>query len=332
MITDKNMAENASKIKYPPVFIAGPTATGKSELALKLAKLRDGVIISADSMQIYKGLDIGTAKVSADVREEFPHKLIDIVEADGEFSVAMFKRLATDEIIKAQSEGKLPIVVGGTGLYFEALFNPLSFAHTSKNTAIRDYLEAFLNQNGAEALHDMLEFFDSDSANRINVNDVKRTIRALEIALDSDKNMTQSADKSSNEFNDAILVVLNADRGRLYNRINARVDDMFEKGLVNEALSIGKFDCQSMQAIGYKEFRDLKFSCVNGKLVPDESSLAEVKDKIKQHTRNYAKRQITWFKRYSFAKWFDIDDRNGAIEYILSRLDDTYTPNGDKKV
>ncbi len=298
-----------------PIYIVGATATGKSELALKLAKKLDGIIISADSMQIYKGLDIGTAKVSKDVMRDVPHKMIDVVDVDAEFSVAEYARLARKDIESAISAGKLPIVVGGTGLYFEALIYPMNFAGTLKNNELRDYLTYFCTFNGAQALHDMLEFFDEESANRLNVNDVKRVIRALEIVLSTGKPMSKSGDKMYKTPQDVTMIGLTCDRELLYKRINERVDKMFEMGLADEVLSVGNFEYQSMQAIGYKEFKQLQFDIVDGKKQPNSGSLEEIKQLIKQHTRNYAKRQITWFKRYNFIKWFDVSDIDGALEY-----------------
>ncbi len=301
-----------------PIYIVGPTASGKSELAIRLARAFDGVIISADSMQIYRGLDIGTAKVSQEVRQAIPHKLIDILNVDEEFSVAEFARMAKIEIENAQNQNKLPIVVGGTGLYFEALIYPMSFASTMKNQPLREYLVTFLATNGAGSLHKMLGFFDPDSAKRLNVNDSKRVVRALEIVLTTRKPMAESGDSMQKEHIDATMIGLNCDRALLYERIDERVDKMFEQGLVDEALSVGSFDYQSMQAIGYKEFKQLEFDVVDGVKVPNIASLEKIKALIKQHTRNYAKRQLTWFKRYAFAKWFDSVQLDQAVEYTKS--------------
>lgn len=299
-----------------PIYIVGPTASGKSELALKLAKQLDGIIISADSMQIFKGLNIGTAKVCADVMAEIPHKMIDIVPPDAEFSVAEYAQKAKEEIKNAQDLGKLPIVVGGTGLYFEALIYPMSFANTIKNSELREYLAAFCELNGSEALKNMLAFFDHDSADRLNANDVKRVIRALEIVLETGKPMADSGDKMHKNSQNITMIGLNCDRKILYDRINSRVDKMFDEGLVDEVLSVGSFEYQSMQAIGYKEFKELDFDFVDGKKQPNRASLEAVKDKIKQHTRNYAKRQLTWFRRYDFVKWFDISEIDAACNYV----------------
>lgn len=308
---------NMSKI-LPPIYIAGPTASGKSALAVKLASKFDSVIISADSMQIYRTLDIGTAKEDISIREKIPHKLIDVVDPNEEFSVAEFARLAKTEIENAQNSEKLPIIVGGTGLYFEALLYPMSFANTNKNDVLRESLQQELQNIGAHAMHQKLESLDPQTANRLHENDTKRVIRALEIVLSTGKTLEQNQDERQKP--DVIMVALNTDRDVLYERINKRVDKMFDEGLVQEVLSVGDFSYQSMQAIGYKEFANCNFSLKNDKYVVGDAELDQIKDKIKQHSRNYAKRQLTWFRKYDFVKWFDINDVDGAIDYISQKI------------
>ncbi|MCM1305753.1 MAG: tRNA (adenosine(37)-N6)-dimethylallyltransferase MiaA [Bacteroides sp.] len=310
-----------SKKFSKPVFIAGPTASGKSALALRLAEEFDCVIISADSMQIYRGLDIGTAKVSRAIRDKVEHKLIDIVDYDEEFSVARFSELARAEIESAINKGKLPIVVGGTGLYFEALLYPMSFGHTVKNEELRQTLNSEYKLYGAQYLHDKLRALDAETADRLHANDVKRVIRALEIVITTGKTMKENGDVGREEPN-VIMVALNTDREKLYEKINKRVDIMFDNGLVAEALSAGRFDCQSMQAIGYKEFANCHFTIVGDQYVIDKNELERIKELIKQHTRNYAKRQLTWFKKYKFIKWFDCDDLDEAASYIKEQLNE----------
>ncbi len=306
--------------KKPPVYIVGPTASGKSELALLVAKKFDGVIISADSMQIYRGLDIGTAKVSKEVQAQAEHKLIDIVDFDEEFSVAQYREAAKNEISAAQEMGKLPVVAGGTGLYFESLLYPMSFANTDKHSTLRDELQREYEAYGAEKLHDKLKSLDEEAAKRLHPNDVKRVIRALEIVLTSGKPMRCAGDRKE-EPSDVIMVGLETDRQKLYDRINARVDKMFEQGLAEEALSLAKFDCQSMQAIGYKEFKACRYDIDGeGKIRISKEEADRIKNDIKQHTRNYAKRQLTWFRRYKFAKWFECGDYDEALNYIHNML------------
>ena len=313
------MSQTTRQKIYPPIYIAGPTASGKSELALRLAEEFDSVIISADSMQIYRGLDIGTAKVSKELRDKVEHKLIDIVDYDANFSVAEFAELAKREIKSACDKGKLPIVVGGTGLYFEALLYPMSFGHTIKNEQLRQQLNNECELYGVEYLHKKLYELDEETASRLHPNDVKRVIRALEIIITTGKTLSENGDSDREEPN-VIMVALNTDRQTLYDRINLRVDKMFEEGLVDEVLSVGRFDCQSMQAIGYKEFADCNYTKRDGAYIVGDDELARIKNLIKQHTRNYAKRQLTWFKKYKFIKWFDCSDISGAVSYIKAQL------------
>lgn len=308
-----------SKTIYPPIYIAGPTASGKSKLSLMLADEFDSVIISADSMQIYRGLDIGTAKVTKDILEKYEHKLIDVVDYKEEFSVAEFANMAKKEIINAQNAGKLPIIVGGTGLYFESLLYPMSFSNTIKNEELRNSLTEELNNYGSEYLHKKLEELDPETANRLHINDTKRVIRALEIILTTNKTLAENGD--SREEPNAIMVCLNTDREVLYDRINKRVDEMMDAGLLNEIKMIDSFKYQSMQAIGYKEFSEYDVNNLSNE------DINEIVDKIKQHSRNYAKRQITWFKKYDFVKWFDCFEMDKAIDYIKGKINETILKN-----
>lgn len=311
MIMDKHLQ---------PIYIVGPTASGKSELAARLARQFNSIIISADSMQIYRGLDIGTAKESKSVRDELDYRLVDIVNSDSEYSVAEFAQAAKTAIADALQNSKLPIIVGGTGLYFETLLYPMSFANTVKNPQLRQQLQDELEQYGAQYLHDKLTELDFITAQRLHENDTKRVIRALEIIITTCKTLQENAD-DNRQTPDAIMVGLNTDRAVLYERINNRVDAMFENGLVQEALSVGNFEYQSMQAIGYKEFKNCQYSVGNdGNYVIEAEEINRIKELIKQHTRNYAKRQLTWFRKYDFCKWFECGDYDGAIQYISERL------------
>lgn len=307
-----------NKMTLQPVYIVGPTASGKSDLALLLAKKVGGVIISADSMQIYRGLDVGTAKATVEERREVEHKMIDIVNAEDEFSVAQYAELANIEIKNALNSGKLPIIVGGTGLYFEALIYPMSFSNVTKDPKLRDKLQREFEEFGADHMHKKLESFDKAAADRLHVNDVKRVIRALEIVLTTNQPLKSDFRPVIRE-DDVIMIGLNCERQKLYERINARVEKMFEDGLAREALNACDFESQSMQAIGYKEFKDCPCRVENG-VRAATINLDEIKEKIKQHTRNYAKRQLTWFKKYDFVKWFDVGEKQAAIDYIMMRL------------
>lgn len=302
------------------VLVAGPTASGKSDFALRIAKKIDGVVISADSMQIYRGLDIGTAKESAEIRAQTPHELIDVVDVGDSYSVSEFASAATRAALKAQDHGKIPVVVGGTGLYFESLVRPLGFGGTPSDEELRAAISARYDEMGGEKLLEELSAVDAETARRLHPNDKKRIVRALEIARITDKPMSAQCDGCDGDF---VMVCFNsADRQKLYERINRRVDEMMKDGLPAEAASviatIGS-KSQSMQAIGYKEFVPyMEEYAANGAF--SEASLAAIAETVKKNTRNYAKRQITWFKRYPFARWFEIGDFDGAERYVLSRL------------
>lgn len=290
--------------KNKVIFIVGPTASGKSDMAMSIAKTFDCEIISCDSMQIYKGLNIGTAKESDENRQKVKHYLIDVVNFDEEFSVAQFQKLAFEAMDEIWQKGKAPLIVGGTGLYVESLLKPLSFSNTDKDTAIREQLKNDLEKYGAVELFRRLSEVDSETAKKLSVNDTKRVIRALEIFYKTGKPKSQLQDETQKPNFDYLMIALDMDRALLYERINKRVDNMIMKGLVQEAMSVDNFGYQSMQAIGYKEFKDY-----NG------FNLFEVTEKIKKNTRNYAKRQLTWFRRYKEANWINAFD-----ELTVSKL------------
>lgn len=302
------------------VFVMGPTASGKSEFAFRLAKEENGVVISADSMQIYRGLDVGTAKESPARRAEVTHAMIDVADYDEEFSVARYRDEAVQAGLAALRNGKLPVFAGGTGLYFEALFYPMSFGRTDKNPALRAKLEKEYAEKGGAYMLGRLKEVDPDTADRLHPNDAKRVVRALEIALSGGTPMSQTAD--SREDPDVIAVGFRpSDRAELYARINARTEQMFAQGLAEEIARIAPdFSLQSMQAIGYREFAPFADRFSDGKPNMTAAELSAVCDRIKQDTRNYAKRQLTWFRRYKFVEWFEIGDFDGAMRYVRERL------------
>ncbi|MDD4839995.1 MAG: tRNA (adenosine(37)-N6)-dimethylallyltransferase MiaA [Clostridia bacterium] len=328
------------------VVIVGPTASGKSALAIEVARQLNGAIVSADSMQIYRGLDVGTAKETGKVREEIPHFMIDVVDRNQEFSVSQFKDMASLAIEKIEGMGKLPIVVGGTGLYIEALLYPFSFGNAVKDETIRKMLTEECELNGSDELYSKLKSIDSESAAKLHPNDTKRIIRALEIFYLTGKTKTQSKDQIKQCAYDIVFVGLECDRARLYQKIDKRVDEMFGAGLLDEIKSLEKYDdrfsWQSMQAIGYKEFaeyynfnkfieNDDKENIISqSKICPnksvsiencDLSEMEQIKEKIKKDSRNYAKRQLTWFRRYENLKWFDcFEEITLAIEYIKNQI------------
>lgn len=282
-------------------ILMGPTAVGKTSISIDLAKKLNGEIISADSMQIYKYMDIGTAKVKPYEMNGVPHYLIDIIYPDENFTVSDYKRMATKYIKKINQENKLPIVVGGTGLYINSLVYKLNFASVPPNEEVRRKLDIFDNEH----LHAKLLEVDINSGERISINDRKRIIRALEIWEVSGKTPSEfnkNFREETDEY-DLVMVCLNMDREKLYQRINDRVDIMIEEGLVEEVKNILNMgynkDLVSMQGIGYKEIIMYLENKIN---------LDEAINLIKQGSRNYAKRQLTWFKRDNRIKWIDINN------------------------
>lgn len=291
------------------LLIVGPTAVGKTACAIELAKKLDGEIISADSMQIYKEMNIGTAKPSAKELGEVNHHLINIISPDIDFSVAEFQRLAFDLVDDIHKRGKLPIISGGTGLYINSILYDMDFSKTYSDSSFRDQLTKECNESGNMFLHDKLKIIDPKAAERIHPNNVKRVIRALEINHISKSNMGDfSTDIKLNSKYNSILVGLTRDRAKLYERINHRVDLMIEQGLVEEVenLLIKGYskDLVSLQGLGYKEIADY----VDGKC-----DLEEAIEILKRSTRRYAKRQLTWFNRYSQIEFFDVGQYTKSI-------------------
>ena len=289
------------------LILTGPTAVGKTALSVDLAQNLNGEIISADSMQIYKLMDIGTAKVTDDEMKDIPHHLIDIIDPDEEYTVSDYQRDATNLIAILNKKNKLPIVVGGTGLYINSLVYKLNFAKVPPNEDIRDKYESLADKYGNEYIYEKLSSIDPDSSKKIHIKDKKRIIRALEIFELTGKTMSEynkNFRKETDNYN-LLMICLNMDRAKLYERINQRVDIMIEKGLIKEVehiLNQGySEDLISLQGIGYKEI----IAYLNNKL-----TLEEAIDKIKQGSRNYAKRQLTWFRRDKRIKWINVDEYN----------------------
>lgn len=290
------------------IVILGPTASGKTGLGIRLAKSLNGEIISGDSMQVYRGMDIGTAKPTYVETEGIPHHLIDILDIKEKFSVADFCMLATEAVSDISSRGKTPIIVGGTGMYIETLVSGRLYETESADDEKRSEYEAYARENGAEALHAILRDLDPVSAEKIHPNNVKRVIRAIEIASSGDKTKSRLEETNLAEkpFQSLMLYLTPPSREVMYERINSRVDIMMEEGLLEEVKSLDKMGLRetptASQAIGYKEF----FPYLDG-----ECTLQESVEKLKQHTRNYAKRQTTYFGHMTELIFVSADENGG---------------------
>lgn len=301
-------------------ILGGPTAVGKTEISIKLAQRLGGEIISADSMQIYKSMDVGSAKISKEEMRGVPHHMVDIIEPSEDFSVAEFKERAENAIEDIKYRNKLPMIVGGTGFYINSLIYNYNFASTNKDEEYREYLVKLADTKGKEYVHGLLKDIDEESYNKLYANDLKRVIRALEVYKVSGKPMSEFAleqDVLDVPYN-VYYFVLTMDRQKLYSQINTRVDIMIENGLVDEVIKLKEMgynaDMQSMKGIGYKEI----LYYLNG-----EISLNEAVDMIKQGSRNYAKRQLTWFRKDPRVNWINKDDfscDDEIVERIISQF------------
>lgn len=286
------------------VIIAGPTAVGKTASSILLAKKIGGEIISADSMQVYRGMDVGTAKIRKEEMEGVPHFLIDAFDPDEEFNIVIFQQLAKQAMEEIYARGHIPMIVGGTGFYIQSILYDIDFSQgDGENEALREHLEKEYDLFGADAMQEKLRLLDPISADTIHKNNKKRVVRALEYALTQNEpisahNEREKQKKSPYDYN---FFVLNMDRKILYDRIEQRVDKMFDDGLVEEVRDLQHRgfhqNLVSMQGIGYKEVLEyLDGNC----------SLEEAIAQVKQSTRHFAKRQITWFKREKGAQWIDV--------------------------
>ena len=305
------------------ILISGPTGVGKSSLAIELAKILDTEIISADSMQIYKGFNIGTAKVTEEEMQGIKHHMIDIVEANDNFSVKEYREMAYKIIDKLYAENKIPIVVGGTGLYINSLIYNLNFDDNNADEDIRNMLNNMLEEKGIEYIRKILKHVDEESYNKLHLNDYKRNVRALEYFLCKNEKYSEKENqfRVDNGKYEWYLYALTRDRKDLYKDIDARVDEMVREGLLDEFETLKKLgvkdDAQSMTAIGYKELVKYK----NG-----DYDLDTAIKLIKQHSRNYAKRQLTWFRNDEKAKFIDvgINDKEQIIKEILEDINVKY--------
>ncbi|OPX43713.1 tRNA dimethylallyltransferase [Ruminiclostridium hungatei] len=298
------------------IVIAGPTASGKTKLSIELAKRLNGEIISADSMQIYKYMDIGTAKPALDEMQGIKHYLIDELFPNEEFNVVRFKELAEKYIEEIFEKGKQPIIAGGTGLYISSLVNNINFSETECDWELRKQLSREAEENGPGYIHEKLKQVDPVAAAGIHPNNVKRVVRALEVYIQTQKPISYHNEKSREipPKYKYVMLGLAMERDKLYDRINKRVDMMLENGLVNEVrrlIDLGYSDSiTSMQGIGYKEI--LYY-------LRNEITLEEATELIRRETRRYAKRQLTWFKRINEIKWFSIDN-SGNTNTIIDEV------------
>ena len=288
--------------KIPLIVVAGPTASGKTSLAVEIAKRYSGEVVSADSMQIYRYMDIGTAKPTRQEMEGVPHHMIDVVEPDAPFSVAQYAQLAHSVIKKIYAAGKLPILAGGTGLYIDHVVQNLTLSEMEIDYALRAKLEAEAKEKGTQYLHDALIKIDPEAAKKIHPSNVRRVIRALEVYYATGDTFTNQAKRSKLQQSpyDVLMLIPTWERETLYQRIDLRVDQMLKDGLLAEFYQLVDMGygrrLNSMQAIGYKELFDYYYGLC---------SLPEAAELIKRHSRRYAKRQLTWFKRYTDAVRLD---------------------------
>lgn len=309
-------------MKKPLVILAGPTASGKTALSVRLAQKIGGEIISADSMQVYRGMDIGSAKIRPDEMEGVPHFLIDVLNPDEEFNVVIFQKMVKSAMQEIYERNHIPVLVGGTGFYIQAVLNDISFTEEEGDSLVRKNLEALAREKGGAWLHEQLQKVDPASARAIHPNNRKRVIRALEFYQEtgtciSEHNQEQREKQSPYR---SAYFVLNMEREKLYQRIDQRVDQMLEQGLVEEVARLQKAGCHagmvSMQGLGYKEI----LSYLQG-----ECTLEEAVTILKRDTRRFAKRQLTWFRREKEVCWVNresFSDETQMLSYMLQQLEE----------
>lgn len=304
----------------PLIILTGPTAVGKTALSIGLAKAVDGEIISADSMQVYRKMNIGTAKIQQSEMQGVRHHLIDILDPGEDFNVVLFKKYALEAMEDIYSRGKMPVVVGGTGFYIQALLYDINFEENDNDMSYREELQSLAAEYGNSYIHDMLVKVDPESAEKIHENNVKRVIRALEFYRKtgmkiSEHNEAESQKESPYNFE---YFVLNDDRQKLYDRIDRRIDIMLEDGLLDEVRFLVdegySRDLVSMQGLGYKEMIDY----IQGRCTFDEAVYT-----LKRDTRHFAKRQVTWFKREKQVTWVnknEFDSEADILSFMIERL------------
>ena len=308
-------------MKKPLIILTGPTAVGKTKASIGLAKALNGEIISADSMQVYKYMDIGSAKIRPEEMDGVKHYLVDVLEPEDEFHVVRFQQMAKEAMNEIYAKGKVPIVVGGTGFYIQALLYDIDFTESNEDTSYREELEALAAEHGNDYVHNLLREVDPASADAIHANNVKRVIRALEFYKQTGQKISEHNEKEREKKSpyDFCYFVLNDDRERLYNRIDLRIDQMVKDGLLEEVTFLKNRgytkDMVSMQGLGYKEILDY----LNG-----ECTLEEAIYILKRDTRHFAKRQLTWFRREKDVIWVNKNefahDEDKILENMLAHI------------
>ena len=307
----------ATEKKKPLIILTGPTAVGKTAASIGLAKVIGGEIISADSMQVYRHMDIGSAKIMPEEMNGVCHHLIDVLEPEEEFNVAVFQKMAKEAMQGIYDRGHIPIVVGGTGFYIQALLYDIDFEKGEENTDYRKELEAYAKEHGAQALHERLREVDPKSADAIHANNIKRVIRALEYYHETGTQISKhnEAEREKESPYQFAYFVLNDLRSHLYERIDRRVDLMVEQGLVDEVTALKNRGCTremvSMQGLGYKEILDY---------LDGNDTLEEAVTILKRDTRHFAKRQLTWFRRERDVRWIQKEEYGYDEEKILQAM------------
>ncbi|CUX50437.1 tRNA (adenosine(37)-N6)-dimethylallyltransferase MiaA [Clostridium sp. C105KSO13] len=304
-------------MKKPLIILAGPTAVGKTKLSISLAKTVGGEIISADSMQVYRHMDIGSAKIQPEEMEGIVHHLVDVLEPDEEFHVVRFQQMAKAAVEEIYERGRIPILVGGTGFYIQALLYDIDFTKNESDPKYRRYLEELVQKKGPGYLHEMLKKTDAKSAESIHPHNSKRVIRALEFYNQTGKKISEHnrVERQKQSPYHFAYFVLYDERKRLYERIDSRVDQMLKEGLVKEVQALKDRGCirdmVSMQGLGYKEI----LAYLDG-----ETSFEEAVYRIKRDTRHFAKRQLTWFKREKDVIWMNKGDFENEEHSLLGKM------------
>lgn len=311
--------------KRPLVILTGPTAVGKSALAVSLAKEIGGEIVSADSMQVYRHMDIGSAKITEEEMVGIPHHLIDVLEPTEEFNVVVFQRMAKVAMEGIYDRGHIPILAGGTGFYIQAVLYDIDFTENDEDTALRNALEAEAAKHGPEILYERLKEIDPGSCEIIHANNVKRVIRAIEFYEKTGKKISEhnKEQKKRVSFYNSAYFVLQDDRDRIYQKIEERVEQMLSQGLVDEVRALREMGCTrdmvSMQGLGYKEI----LAYLEG-----EISLEEAVYRIKRDTRHFAKRQLTWFRREKEVIWVDKREFDQSSQLVLEYMQEILRKKG----